>query len=84
MGELMAGQFEKYYANGSGTGLTDNYWLLTPYNESNVRSVYNYGAGTFTDPSNVLGVRPSLNLKSNVIITSGDGTLQNPFEIALQ
>ena len=87
MGELMAGQFERYAVKGgsSMTGLTTNYWTLTPYSSSYVRYVYNYGyASNYGgSPSYANGVRPSLNLKSNVIITGGDGTLQNPFTLAL-
>ena len=84
LGELMAGQFEKYYVNGSTTGLTTNYWTLTPYSTSDVRTVNNIGgyAGNYS-PSIAIGVRPSINLKSNVQIVSGDGTLNSPFEIQL-
>ena len=34
-------------------------------------------------PQTLYSIKPTLNLKSNVIITSGDGTLQNPFTIEL-
>ena len=30
------------------------------------------------------GVRPSLNIKSNVVITGGDGTKENPFTLSVQ
>ena len=76
MGELMAGQFDRY-------GKNTQYWTLTPYNVSNIRRVNNYGRAYNDQPINEFGVRPSFNLKSNVVITSGDGTLQNPFEIEL-
>ena len=78
MGELMAGQFNRYENNAT-------YWILTPYNSASVRSVNNYSiANYYYSPSNDFNaVHPSLNLKSNVIITSGDGTLQNPFQIEL-
>ena len=62
-GELMAGQFER---DGNNT----SYWTLTPYSTSNVRFVFDYGfAGSYT-PTFSIGVRPSINLKSNVVITS--------------
>ena len=76
-GELMTGQFNKYVNN-------TKFWLLTPtgpylayYVETDagvadeVPSSYNYG------------IRPSLNLKQNVVITSGDGTKNNPFTLEL-
>ena len=76
-GELMAGQFDRYRNN---TG----YWTLTPYSPAFVRFVYDFSSvGIYSPSSDSDGVQPSLNLKSNVIITSGDGTLQNPFEIEL-
>ena len=87
LGELMAGQFEKRYANGSITGLTNSYWLLTSGSAGSSSYVWygdNYGAGSRLPPHNFHGVRPSLNLKSNVQITGGDGTLNSPFTLALQ
>ncbi len=83
LGELMLGQFEKYYVNGSDTGLTTYYWILTPFNSSNVRIADANGIGIAAPPSPAIGVRPSLNLKSNVIITGGNGTKNSPFEIEL-
>ena len=77
LGELMAGQFDRYSNNTS-------YWTLTPYSSSNVRYVNSYGVTYYSSPSSAYVVRPSLNLKSNVQITSGDGTLQNPFTLTLE
>ena len=76
LGELMAGQFDRDENN-------TNYWLLTPASSSTVRYVYYYGYGGYNTSSNENGVRPSLNLKSNVQITGGDGTKNNPFTIEL-
>ena len=85
MGELMAGQFERYAVKGgtSSTGLTKSYWTLTPYDSTEVRYVLDScSAGDY--PSTwANGVRPSLNLKSNVKITSGTGTKSDPFVITL-
>ena len=76
LGELMAGQFDRYSNN-------TNYWLLTPYSTSSVRYVSSSGNAYDYDPTYANGVRPSLNLKSNVQIINGDGTLNSPFEIQL-
>ena len=76
-GELMAGQFDRYGNNTS-------YWTLTPYSTSIGRSVNSNGTASDYNPTNAYGVRPSINLKSNVIITGGLGTKEQPFEIALQ
>ena len=75
-GELMAGQFDRYDNN-------TYYWLLTPYSSSYVRFV-NADSYAYSDyPSNAGGVRPSMNLKSNVVITGGDGTKSDPFVLTL-
>ena len=57
-GELMAGQFYEYEKNFQ-------YWILTPYDSSDVRYVYTHsGADTHISPSATFGVRPTMNLKS--------------------
>ena len=76
IGELMAGQFDKYRN-------TTSYWTLTPYSTSYVRYVSNYGYNSYNDPTHSDGSRPAMNLKSNVIITGGDGTKNSPFQIKL-
>ena len=76
LGELMAGQFDRY-------GNSTFYWTITPYSASNVWSVYSNGYALNYIPSVASGVRPSINLKSNVQIVNGDGTLNSPFEIQL-
>ena len=77
MGELMAGQFDKGYNPNNNT----TYWTLTPNSSSSVRCVSSSGYALSDGPSYANGLRPSLNLKSNVQIVSGDGTLNSPFEI---
>ncbi len=77
LGELMAGQFNRYENNAS-------YWTLTLQNSSSIRNVKNISTSSESNTTNKFSIKPSLNLKSNVIITSGDGTLQNPFTLALE
>ena len=76
LGELMSGEFDRY-------GNNTTYWTLTPYSTSGVRYVGSNGNAFYSSPSNASGVRPSINLKSNVQIVNGDGTLNSPFEIQL-
>ena len=87
-GELMSGQFVRNLTKEGGyeTGLTTFYWLLNPFRswKSEVRVVINNGTISYVVLSSEASIRPAMNLKSNVIITSGDGTKENPFEIALQ
>ena len=77
LGELMAGQFDKYVNN------TD-YWTLTPYSTSYVRRVNDSGDGSYNGPANSRGSRPSMNLKSTVKIVSGTGTKSDPFQLSVQ
>jgi hypothetical protein len=82
LGEELSGQFNRYLdTSGSTTGLTTNYWLLTPYSASNVRYVNSYGYASYSSPADTGGVRPSINLKSSVKITGGAGTKSNPYTI---
>ena len=78
MGELMTGQFYKADNNTS-------YWTLTPYSTSGVHNVISngFGNGSLSLTNDSFGFRPSMNLKSNVVITGGDGTKNSPFKIKL-
>ena len=77
-GELMSGQFDRYDSN-------TYYWTLTPYSSLFVRYIsFNGNASNDSPSSSSYGVQPSMNLKSNVVITGGDGTKNNPFTVALQ
>ena len=76
LGELMSGQFDKYSNN-------EDYWTLTPYSTSSVRGVSSGGHAYDVTSTIARGVRPSINLKSNVQIVNGDGTLNSPFELQL-
>ena len=77
-GELMSGQFDRY-------GNNTTYWFLTPYSSSRVGYVNNYGyVGSYSPSGNLFGARPSMNLKSNVQITSGAGTKSDPFTLSVQ
>ncbi len=77
LGELMLGHFDK----------PDNnlYWLLTLASTSEVRRAFAYGAVDSYEPRRAsYGLRPAMNLKSNVVITGGKGTKKEPFQIALK
>ena len=75
LGELMAGQFDKY-------GNNTTYWILTPYDTSYVCGMHNYGYHYHYVSTNSIGSRPSMNLKSTVKIVSGKGTKSSPFVIS--
>ena len=76
-GELMSGQFDRYGSN-------NEYFSLTPYSfKTNIGVIATNGLFRGSSTTTALGITPSLNLKSNVIITSGTGTKSDPFEIEL-
>ena len=70
IGELMAGQF-----NRNGNNAT--YWTLTPFTSSNLNYITAKCSAGSNNPSTPEAIKPTFNLKSNVVITAGDGTLQN-------
>ena len=76
-GELMSGQFDRYGSN-------NDYFSLTSYIfKTNIGVIVTNGLFRSSSTTTALGITPSLNLKSNVIITSGTGTKSDPFEIEL-
>lgn len=58
------------------------YWLLTS-NLAGIKTSSIVGGSQYNGISISLSIKPSMNLKSNVIITSGDGTKENPFQVEL-
>ena len=78
-GELMAGQFHNTYSEKTN-------WIITRYG-NNVNAYFIGSRGGLSTYDNQwatgVGVKPVFYLKENVTITSGDGTLQNPFQIEL-
>ena len=76
-GEMFASQ------QGNGSNSSSDMWLITPYDPSYVWFVNSQGHLNYTTPS-YAAARPSINLKSNIVITGGSGTKSDPFTIALK
>ena len=57
------------------------WWALNPYDTSSSISVGTYGEINTTVPDYVRGVRPSINLLSNIKIVSGTGTSDDPYRL---
>ena len=79
----------EYYLSYKNTSYGSGYlnvgyywWLLNPYSSSNVWFVYNNGSANYSNPSNTRGVRPSINLKSNIQLSGGSGTKDDPYTIS--
>ena len=63
------------------------YWTMSPRNFTDVAKVFvlanGGGINTLKEGTNInIGVRPVINLKADVTITSGNGTSTNPYVIA--
>ena len=69
---------------GEGGSTSSSIWLITSFYPSDALSLNNYADYNNISPSNTYGARPSINLKSNVKITSGDGmTPDTAYEISI-
>ena len=77
----------EYYNAYKNTSQSSNYlnigyrwWLLNPYRSTNVWSVYNDGVEDYNGVAGMIGVRPSIVIKSGLEFT-GDGTISSPYRI---
>ena len=58
------------------------YWrLLTPFNSTDVLYVDVSSVVYYNNSNDTLGLRPAVNLKSNIRITSGTGTREKPYRL---
>ena len=58
------------------------YWTMNRYSGSQVRFVDQNGDLTIMGPSNIGGIRPVIFLNNKLTFTSGDGTPQDPYNLA--
>lgn len=67
--------------------LTGSYYTLTRGSDSSYNKIYRIENGTLVsgglDSSSELLIRPVVNLNSNVKITGGSGTIEEPYKISL-
>ena len=89
---VMAGAFRallnvNYYLYDINTIATSWWWTMTPYSFNGSKAYNFYSIKTtsagINNVDNEFGIRPVINLKSNVIINSGDGTKNNPFHVTI-
>lgn len=82
VGLLNTYEYQMSYEN-STSYLNNNtsWWTITPYDSSNIACIDNSGNISSCSKEIANGVRPSINLKSNVGIISGDGTKDNPYRL---
>ncbi len=77
----------EYYKSYQNTSYENGYlnigyvwWLLNPYNASYVWNVSSNGNANYDNPLGAFGVRPSVNLKSDITL-EGQGTKSIPYTI---
>lgn len=79
MGEIFMSQTSDYTHS-----FANEYWAITPATSSFVLRVHNYNLLNKANPmSDSLAARPTIHLKSEIVIKSGSGTEQDPFVVGL-
>ena len=81
---------DEYVLAGSGNSYLDvgtDYWTMSPYSFTSggyayVFTVASYGLLGWYGVNPASGVRPVINIRADVSISSGDGSASNPFVIA--
>ena len=79
-GELLASVND--YSAFSSVSEWSSQFLLTPHDDTYINSIF-AGDLSWEDSTVSRSFSPSMNLKSNVVITGGDGTKNDPFRIKL-
>ena len=84
-GELMTGQYTRYGIKGTenATNTTIRYWLINPYDSRRASNTHQNATGSASYSTSAYGVKPTFNLKNNIIITGGTGVKEDPFIIEL-
>ena len=78
----------EYKMSYTGTTYSDGYlndglffWTLTPYDSGKIWTIDHFGNTVSYPPIDYYGMRPVINLKSNIEIEDGDGTEGNPYRL---
>ena len=86
VGEMLSGQSETILSkNHSVTNSYNNveiYWTATPSSASYAWNVYNFGYAYSTSLSFARGLRPVINISSEITITGGNGTPNSPYQLS--
>ncbi len=84
----LAGHGNKGYSRNAYLYTGQYYWSLSPYNfySNHANGFYMYSLGSLYDYSvfGTFGVRPSVSLAPGIMISGGDGTSENPYQLELE
>ena len=85
VGEMLSGQSEtilsKNHTVVNSYNNAQSYWTATPYSASIAWRVNDDGSAYSYSVSNAYGVRPVINISSEITITGGNGTPNSPYQI---
>ena len=85
VGEMLSGQSETILSKNHTVANSDDnvelYWTATPYSSSSALLVSNDGSAFNRSVSIAFGLRPVINISSEITITGGNGTPNSPYEI---
>ena len=85
VGEMLSGQsstiLTKNYTASSSYDNTASYWTMNKHSTSIAWSVISGGIAYSYDVTKTLGVRPVIKVKTDLTISKGNGTWNNPYEI---
>ena len=84
----LAGHGNNGYSRNAYLYTGQYYWSLSPYNfySNNAHGFYMYSLGSLYDNHvrNAYGVRPSVSLAPGIMISGGDGTSEDPYQLELE
>ena len=83
-GKIGLPRLGEMFASQDSVNGTNAIWIITKAGDSIVWNIEPGGYSNYNYPNATYAIRPSIYLKSNIVITNGDGTRSNPFEIALK
>ncbi len=85
IGEMLSGQSEtilsKNHTVANSYNNAQDYWTAIPYSASRAWFVFNFGFAYDNPVSSAGGLRPVINVSSEITITGGNGTPNSPYEI---
>ncbi len=82
VGTLNVYEYSTVYTSSSYIKNDVSWWLMTPYSSSQIQVVFNNGIYREDNSTKGTGVRPAVNLKSDIRIVSGNGSISEPYRLA--
>lgn len=74
---------ESYYLNIDSGLSYGGFWTMTPANSNNVFNVYSGGMLSYRFSNDAFVIYPTISLNYNVVYSSGDGSISNPYTIEM-